>query len=315
MYKHIHVPLDNSDHSNAAMQLGVALGEAFDARLVGSHVYAAKLHDVRFKQMEITLPEEYKEEGELEKQRKIHDALIARGLHLISDSYLDQMAVLTEAKGMNFERKHFDGRNFEALVGDIQEDDYDLLVLGALGQGAVRDSQVGSVCERILRRTEVDTLVIRNPDVASFDATGKIAVALDGSAQSYGALQGALALAAKTGKDIEIVTVVTQDAPDAELLGQHLAAAVKLAEAAGVKATAQTLIGDTVPALVAYAEQESPWLIALGRVGIDTVAEDDVAIGSTVDNLLRVAPVNLLVASQTWTPSATAQSTAQATAK
>ena len=123
MYNSIHVPLDNSDHSNAAMQLGVALGEAFDARLVGSHVYAAKLHDVRFKQMEFTLPDEYKEETELEKQRKIHDALIARGLHLISDSYLDQMGTLSEEKGLNFERKHFDGRNFEALVGDIREDD------------------------------------------------------------------------------------------------------------------------------------------------------------------------------------------------
>ena len=129
MYNSIHVPLDNSDHSNAAMKLGVEMGEAFDARLVGSHVYAAKLHDVRFKQMEFTLPDEYKEETELEKQRKIHDALIARGLHLISDSYLDQMGVLSEEKGLNFERKHFDGRNFEALVGDILEDDYDLLIL------------------------------------------------------------------------------------------------------------------------------------------------------------------------------------------
>jgi hypothetical protein len=31
------------------MQLGVVLGEAFDACVVGSQVYAAKLHDVRFK--------------------------------------------------------------------------------------------------------------------------------------------------------------------------------------------------------------------------------------------------------------------------
>ena len=315
MYNHIHVPLDNSDHSNAAMLLGVALGEAFDARLVGSHVYAAKLHDVRFKQMEFTLPDEYKEETELEKQRKIHDALIARGLHLISDSYLDQMGVLTEEKGISFERKHFDGRNFEALVGDIQEDDYDLVVLGALGQGAVRDSQVGSVCERILRRTEVDTLIIRNPDVSAFDAPGHIAVALDGSAQSYGALKGALALAEKTGKAVEIVTVITEGSADAELLGQHLEAAVKLAETAGVEVTAQTLIGDTVPTLIAYANDASPWAMALGRVGIDTVAEDEVAIGSVADNLLRVAPVNLLVASQTWTPSASTETELRASAK
>ena len=51
------------------------------------------MHDVRFKQMEYTLPEEYQHEQELERQRKIHDSLITRGLQLISDSYLDVMKV------------------------------------------------------------------------------------------------------------------------------------------------------------------------------------------------------------------------------
>ena len=65
---------------------------SFDAKLVGCHVYAAKLHDYRFKQMEYTLPEEYIDEVELERQRKIHDSLITMGLKLISDSYLDGMS-------------------------------------------------------------------------------------------------------------------------------------------------------------------------------------------------------------------------------
>ena len=49
------------------------------------------MHDVRFKQMEYTLPEEYQDEVELEKQRRIHDTLITMGLQLISDSYLEVM--------------------------------------------------------------------------------------------------------------------------------------------------------------------------------------------------------------------------------
>ena len=39
-----------------------------------------------------TLPEEYIDEVELERQRKIHDSLITMGLKLISDSYLDGMS-------------------------------------------------------------------------------------------------------------------------------------------------------------------------------------------------------------------------------
>ena len=34
-------------------------GKAFQSKMVGCHVYAAKMHDYRFKQMEYTLPEEY----------------------------------------------------------------------------------------------------------------------------------------------------------------------------------------------------------------------------------------------------------------
>ncbi|HEY0557805.1 MAG TPA: universal stress protein, partial [Thermoanaerobaculia bacterium] len=70
MYSKIYVPVDNSDFSNRAITNAVALGKAFDSVLVGSHVYAARMHDYRFKQMEYTLPEEYLDEVELERQRK-----------------------------------------------------------------------------------------------------------------------------------------------------------------------------------------------------------------------------------------------------
>jgi nucleotide-binding universal stress UspA family protein len=70
MYTSIYVPVDNSDHSNRAVACALGLGKAYSAKLVGCHVYAAKLHDYRFRQMEYTLPEEYIDEVELERQRK-----------------------------------------------------------------------------------------------------------------------------------------------------------------------------------------------------------------------------------------------------
>src|SRR5512134_1138072 len=102
MYKTIYVPVDNSEHSNACIDMAMALGKEFAATLVGSHAYAAKMHDYRFKQMEFTLPEEYLDEQELERQRKIHDSLITMGLQLISDSYLDQMAARCREAGLAF---------------------------------------------------------------------------------------------------------------------------------------------------------------------------------------------------------------------
>ena len=80
------------------------------------------MHDYRFKQMEYTLPEEYLDETELERQRKIHDSLITMGLKLISESYLDQMQKLCQRRAAStFEPRMMDGKHHTELVRDIAE--------------------------------------------------------------------------------------------------------------------------------------------------------------------------------------------------
>jgi nucleotide-binding universal stress UspA family protein len=298
MYSTVYVPVDNSDYSNAAVELALTLGKKQGAKLVGSHVYAAKLHDVRFKQMEFTLPDEYREEQELEKQRKIHDALIARGLHLISDSYLDVMDKRCAASGLSFERKHFDGKNFVAIVEDINTSAYDLVVMGALGQGAVKDSQVGSVCERVLRRTNTDTLIIRNLKAAELAPTAPVAVAIDGSMNGYGALEAACALAKLEERPLEIIAVAGTGEDD--VLAAHLEVAASRAQTLGVKAATRLLAGDSLSALNDYAAERSPWLLVVGKLGID--ADPQVEVGSTTEGLVRTAPCNVLVSSRTFAP-------------
>src|SRR5207302_9016203 len=101
------------------------------------------------------MTEEVQHEQEFESLRKIRDSLITRGLQLISDSYLDVMKAACEKAGLPFEYKTYDGKNWECLVEDIAGSDYDLVVMGALGMGAVKDSQVGSVTDRVTRRIRV----------------------------------------------------------------------------------------------------------------------------------------------------------------
>jgi len=224
MYKSIYVPVDNSDHSNQAIESAIELGKAFDSRLVGCHVYAASMHDYRFKQMEYTLPEEYLEETELERQRRIHDSLITMGLQLISESYLEPMKVRCDEAGLEFEPKMMDGKHHAEIVKDVRGSDYDVVVLGALGIGRVRDSQIGSVCERVARTSDKDVWVIKrlpkrtngkgnanakgaNGHEASADALDTILVGVDGSPQSFGALMTAIELAERFGKKVEAIAV------------------------------------------------------------------------------------------------------------
>src|SRR5437879_761805 len=177
------------------------------------------MHDVRFKQMEYTLPEEYQHEQELERQRKIHDSLITRGLQLISDSYLDVMKAACDKAGLPFEYKTFDGKNWECLVDDIGESDYDIVVMGALGMGAVKDSMVGSVTDRVVRRIRKDSLVLRDIHPFRDEASNRIVVAIDGSPQSFAGLRTAIDLARVLEKKVEAVSVYDPSRQYAMLTG------------------------------------------------------------------------------------------------
>ena len=154
--------------------------------MVGSHVYAARMHERRFRQMETTLPEEYLVDEELERQRAIHDSLIALGLQLISESYLDALEKRCREAEVPFSRKTFEGKNWECLVEDITSSNYDLVVLGARGHGTSRPDTVGSVAQRVLRGTRTDTLVIKEPEVFADGVGRPIVVAMDGSQEAFG---------------------------------------------------------------------------------------------------------------------------------
>ncbi|MCZ6728060.1 MAG: universal stress protein, partial [Acidobacteria bacterium] len=207
MYKKIYVPVDNSAHSNRAIDSAVRLGKAFGAQLVGSHIYAAKMHDYRFKQMEYSLPEEYLEENELERQRKIHDSLITMGLELISDSYLEAMKKICTAEGLPFEARMIDGQHHVEIRRDLAESDCDLLILGALGLGRQRASLIGSVCERVVRSCRQDAWIVRHLPGKDEPERDTILVGIDGSPQSFGALHTALALAKAFDKRVEVIGV------------------------------------------------------------------------------------------------------------
>jgi nucleotide-binding universal stress UspA family protein len=335
MYKTIYVPVDNSEHSNACIDMAMALGKAFASTLVGSHAYAAKMHDYRFKQMEFTLPEEYLDEQELERQRKIHDSLITMGLQLISDSYLDVMERRCQESGMPFVRKMFDGRNFQVIVDDIRHSNYDLVVMGALGLGAVRDSVIGSVCERVIRRTQVDTLVLKQPVTLAELPPGPIVVGIDGSPQSFAGLQTAIELGKRFNMPVEavgvydpflhyvmfngIVGVLSEKAAKvfkfkeqealheeiidtglAKIYQSHLEVARRVAAEAGLDLKITLLPGKAYEKMLHYVRDRKPWLLVLGRIGVHS--DDTMDIGSNAENLLRLAPCNVLLASRKFVP-------------
>ena len=332
MYRSIYIPFDNSNHALQALELGIAIAQRTGARITGSHVYAARLHDRRFRQMESGLPQRYLEEQTLAAQREIHDDLITRGLQLISDSYLDVVSSKCAEAGVGCQGVTLEGRNWRRLAEDIRASSHDLVIMGALGLGAVAASMLGSVCERVARRVDRDLLVVKT---VAADRPGAIAVAIDGSAHSYGALEAALGLARIIERPVEAIAVYDpffhyaafhsiagvlspaaasvfrfkeQEKLHAEIIDGglariyqgHLKVAARMAAEEGVKLRTTLLAGKPFEQLLNCARERKPWLLAAGRVGAHADAGLD--LGSTAENLLRLADCNVLLAVRSIEP-------------
>ncbi len=324
MYKRILVPIDNSLHSKCAVEWAISLAQQFGSKLTGLHVYAARLHDERFKQMEPGLPSRYQEKDTLEKQRNIHNSLISDGLRTISDSYLGHFQKSCKQAGVVSRRKVVEGKNYVEILKELTNNTYDLVVMSALGLGAVKKSLIGSVCERVTRKIRTDILITK-PWQPSAD---KFLVATDGSRYSRGAVQTALELAQGSGAQLEVVSafdpnfhvkafhsiarVLSEEASrkfrfkDQESLHEevinkglakiyrvYLEEAISIASQNGQDIKGELLSGKPFEEVIKYIEKEKPSLLVLGRYGAHRTECLD--IGSTTENLLRLAPCNVLI--------------------
>ncbi|HMS84198.1 MAG TPA: universal stress protein [Nitrospira sp.] len=333
MYKTIYIPVDNSDHSNTAVDVGVHLAKTFGSKIVGSHVYAAKMHDKRFKQMEAGLPEEYHDEKELDRQRQIHDSLITRGLQIITDSYLDYVDKKCNEANLPIERRSLEGRNWKVLSEDINTNGYDLVIMGALGVGAVKDSVIGSNTERVIRRVRnSDMLIIKNIQPMT---SGKIVVAVDGSPYSFGGLMTGLQLGKALNMPVEAISafdpyfhyaafhsisgVLNEEAGKvfrfkeqeklheeiidsglAKIYQSHLDISREIAQAEQTDVKTTLLDGKAFEKIIQYVRKDVPTLLIVGRIGVHS--DEDMDVGSNTENLLRSAPCNILVSNRKYVP-------------
>ena len=118
MYHEVLVPVDNSMHSDWAVECALELCAVSEGRITGTHVYAARLHDVRFRQLETGLPAQFQTPEEIKRQRKVHDKLIEKGLQLISDSFLDKVEKRCAVAGVPLRRQLLEGINYEELINE-----------------------------------------------------------------------------------------------------------------------------------------------------------------------------------------------------
>jgi len=333
-YKSMLLALDSSDHANHGTSMALRLAAINDdAHITGVHVFAAKMHDLRFRQMEGGLPEQYREESELERQRDVHDDLIKRGLSIITDSYLDQAQRACREQGICFATRPLEGKNYRALADEANCGAYDLLIIGALGLGAINGSRLGTVCGRVVRRADIDTLVIRDPQ-RDLD-NGPIVAAIDGSTRAFGGLLTALGLARQWQIPVHVISsfdpyyhyvafnriagVLSEEASKvfrfkeqeklheeiidsglAKIYDGHLAVAQSIADEHGVEIYTELLDGKAHDAVERYVRKVDPSLLVIGKLGVH--ADSELDIGGNAENLLRNVDCSVLLSQREHRP-------------
>ena len=333
MFHKILTALDNSTYSDCGMEAAIAIGRTFHATVTGCHVYAARLHETRFMDMESGLPERYQSETILKRQRDIHESLISKGLGIISDSYLDRLEKRCQEAKVLCVRKNREGKNFAEILKEIDQGGYDLTIMGGLGMGVVENSQIGSVCERVARKAKKDILIVKQPLFSS--ELNNILVAIDGSACSYWGLMVALGFKKAFGCEIEAVAafdpyfhqVAFKNIADAlseeaakvfkfkeqeklhdeiidkgmaKLYQGYLDTAAKIAQARGLEVKTTLLAGKAYNEILKHIQKTKPSLLIMGRFGLHHVPESD--MGSNAENLLRLAPCSIFVGGRGFNP-------------
>ena len=332
-YQSILLAVDSSDHANRGTSDAIELARLWGARITAAHVYAAKLHDHRFRQMEGGLPEQFREEEELERQRDVHDDLITRGLSIITDSYLDQSERECEEAGLEFVRRSLEGKNYREMTRETNSGPYDLLVMGSLGLGAVKGSRLGTVTSRVARRSDIDTLVIKQPKRSISE--GPIVVAIDGSPRSYGGLLSGIALSKAWNVPLHVISafdpyyhyvafnriasVLSEEAGKvfkfqeqeklheeiidsglAKIYQGHLDVAQSIADEQEIEITTVLLDGKPHDAIEKYLNKITPSLLIIGKLGIH--ADEELDIGGNSELLLQNCDCAILLSQREFQP-------------
>ena len=312
MYDSIGVPVHPSRFTRKAIAIARALADRFDGEVTGLSTSARSATRGRLDRLAALLP------GVTEPDLEPVTGGATLPLH-----------------DLPFPTLELDGSPFSALRDAVKEGEYDLLVVPAVRDGETAHGGIGPLCERLVRRVHVDTLIIKDEGAPDLDEPGHILVCIDGSQESYAGLKQAFELARRFGKTVEaigvydpylhytlfngIVNVLTEEASrvfkfaDQEKLHEeiidtglakiyqaHLDVARKVAQEEGMELRATLLDGKAFSKVLKHANRTRPWLLVMGRIGVHSDVTMD--IGATSENLLRTVPCDVLLTSSRFMP-------------
>lgn len=280
-YENVLVPTDGSTGSDAATEHGALLAATAGATLHG--LFA------------VDLPSPVR-----------HLAGAPAGaareqLRVVGDEALADLERRGDDAGLAVRTALREERPADAILGYVDDESIDVVVMGTHGRTGLDRHLLGSVTESVTRRARVPVLTVRDEHGTPTDYD-EVLVGVDGTPGSSAAVDHALAIADLFDATVHAAFVVDvrpsyrSDAIVEELRGSGETAAEEVAQRAAERdLDATTTVREGVPSKVLrqYADEADIDLLAVGAHGENVAGRH---VGNTAARLIRIAPSPVLIA-------------------
>jgi len=276
----ILVAVDSSSTSIQAQELAAEIAKKFKSKVTAMHVVAHDFSDLKLRPEFFTMYEEMTKE--------------------IDGHYLQQGQSVISSAEMLFKEEGIDARTVldeftdpaEAIIQEIDEGKYDLVVIGNRGESEAETFSLGSVADKVATHASCSVLIVKKGTKLS-----KILVAVDGSEDAKKALKHTVQLASKFNAGVTLLnvqqsTLFKLKPSVAKDVGERILSEAS-AEVKGVKLDKKLEFGNPAETIINVAEKGKYDLIIVGKRGLSTVKR--FFLGSVSDDLSHHAKCSVLI--------------------
>jgi nucleotide-binding universal stress UspA family protein len=292
-FKKILVPVDFSEFSNKAVEFALFAAEKYDAHITLLHIIVLFQEDVN-EEMQLQEYEKFVQMKEKESYRllQLHNKEAEKRGVTIDSKILRRVSAA------------------DSILEFINDNDFDLVVMGTHGRTGLKKWMYGSVAEKVVRLSPVPVLTTHHP-LKKF-AIEKILVPLDFSEYSKKASDTAIQLARRFNAALTFLHVIEQEyhpafytanvesifRVDPELRDRSTQ---KLREFTGYESEDVVYVvseGKAFKEIVEYARKNHSDIIVMATRGFTGL--EHLLIGSTTERVVRLAPCPVLTVERNY---------------
>ncbi|MBI3754230.1 MAG: universal stress protein [Deltaproteobacteria bacterium] len=155
--KKILVAIDGSPYSYWGLIVALNLKKAWgqisnlSPQIEAVAAFDPYFHQIAFKNIKDALSEEAAKVFKFKEQEKLHDEIIDKGMAKLYQGCLDTAAQIAKTKGIDIKTTLLAGKAYNEIIKHIQLTKPGLLIIGRCGLHHVKESDMGSNAENLLR--------------------------------------------------------------------------------------------------------------------------------------------------------------------